>query len=856
MVTHDPLRQYKAMRDFLVTPEPSERGRPTGGALSFVIQKHWASSLHYDFRLELNGTLKSWAVPKGPSLDPREKRLAVEVEDHPLAYAAFEGTIPSKQYGAGQVIVWDKGHWQPLGDAVQGLNDGNLKFELHGHKLAGKWALVRIKSRKGTPEKQQPWLLIKEKDSFARAAGSFSVTDALPDSVATPPPTPSPLAKASVAKPLARATASRAKATLAPSQLPGAVKSALPVALPPQLATLREQAPPDAADWLYEIKFDGYRLLTRVQGASVRMFTRNGHDWTAKLAPLLQAIKRAKLSTGWYDGELVVLNAQGVPDFGALQAAFEKPGGAEPDAEAAFAYYLFDMPYCAGYDLRQVSLVDRRAALQAVLAKAGLGDGTVLRFSEALDAPVHSLLASACQLGLEGVIGKKRDSPYSAARSPDWIKLKCQHRQEFVIGGYTAPQGKRQGLGALLLGVYARGQLVYAGKVGTGFDDASLRSLQQRLAGLLVRATPFSAASVAAGKAHWVAPKLVAEVRFGEWTRAGHIRHAVFVALRADKDPAAVVREQPSAPGTLTGAPALVVPTRALTITVTHADRVIDASTGITKGELVAYYDKVSALMMPHLKHRPVALVRAPQGTGGTLFFQKHADTDKLSGIRQLAPALFPDHPPLLCVTTAHGVLAAAQWNVVEFHTQNTGITTLQTPNRMVLDLDPGEGVVWTDVQQAALLVKVMLGELKLTCFLKTSGGNGLHVVVPLRQSHPWELVRRVSQTLVAHLARTIPHLFVAKSGPKNRVGKIFVDYLRNGMGATTVCAWSARARPGVGISVPVAWQELERLRGGNHWTIRTADERLVLGNAPWADYARTRHTLSAAMAALGLSSR
>ena len=851
MARHDPLSDYKAKRNFGVTPEPSGPGTPAGGdALSFVVQKHWASSLHYDFRLELDGTLKSWAVPKGPSLDPTDKRLAVQVEDHPLPYAAFEGTIPAKQYGAGRVIVWDKGQWTPVGDPLQGLKDGNLKFVLHGHKLAGRWALVRMKGRTASSDKQPPWLLIKEKDSFAQSKDSFDVTQALPASVANSPPLPVK-------------TAPSAKKPSRASPHPGAVKAALPAELSPPLATLQAHPPADAAAWLFEIKFDGYRLLTRIagkegkegkgRGASVRLFTRNGHDWTDKLGPLVQALQRCPLPSGWYDGELVVLNAQGVPDFGALQAAFEQTF---EKSTSTLAYYLFDMPFSGGCDLRALPLIERRAALQALLLGGESTGPDIVRFSEEFDAPAGQVLTAACQLGLEGVIGKRRDSTYPAGRSPDWIKLKCQRRQEFVIGGYTAPQGAREGLGALLLGVHgSRGELVYAGKVGTGFTQQTLHSLHKRLVALTQTGSPFSSSpptAVASGKPHWVRPELVAEVRFGEWTRSGHLRHAVFVALRTDKDARTVTREaDPLAEATQTtqtAATALPLPKG---LRVTHADRVIDASSGITKGELIAYYQRVGDLIMPHLKHRPVALVRAPQGTGGTLFFQKHASTDKLPGVRQLDPALSPDHPPLLTVLNARGVLSAAQWNVVEFHTQNTGILTLDTSDRLVLDLDPGDGVAWPEVQQAALLVRVLLTELKLKAVLKTSGGKGLHVVVPLKKIHAWPLVRAFSQTLVEHLATTLPQLFVAKSGPRNRVGKIYVDYLRNGLGATTVSAWSARARPGLGISVPVAWDELDTLRGGDHWTIRTVADRMAVGNSVWAAEGAPRQTLTAAIAAL-----
>ena len=833
---HSPssLQAYSAKRNFSSTPEPVATGAGGGageGQLCFVVQKHWAGHLHYDFRLELGGTLKSWAIPKGPSLDPKDKRMAVQVEDHPMAYAGFEGTIPPKQYGAGKVIVWDRGLWTPIGDAVAGLYAGNLKFELRGQKLHGRWVLIRIKSKgSGNPEKPPPWLLIKEKDSFARPCSEFSVVDELADSVMTH------------AVP-DRITQGKADVPL------GASESDLPPALAPQLATLAQGVPNNPLEWIFEVKFDGYRLLTRIAGAGpkdIRLYTRNGNDWTSKLASLQQAIASMKLPAGWYDGEVVMPDKKGLPDFGALQACFESGRTQE------IVLYLFDLPYCRGHDLRACPLDARRVTLNQILkaAEPGIASDRV-RFSEEFAADPVSLITSACKLGLEGLVAKRRDSTYVSRRSTDWVKLKCGQRQEFVIGGFTDPQGSRSGFGALLLGVFnGTDSLQYVGNVGTGFNERALNDIKKKLDAMAQVRSPFAENSNIDGKPHWVKPTLVAEVSFGEWTSAGRIRHGVFHSLRTDKEAKLIMRETAiSLARTPTPRsarpPASPLPDK---LRVTHPDRIIDASTGTTKIDLLRYYGLVGELMMDHLKGRPVSLVRAPAGVGGELFFQKHLDTEALAGIRAFDPALTVDHAALMEVISSQGLLSAAQWNMVEIHTVNASRPSLARPDRMVLDLDPGEGVPWRQVQDAAHLVHAFLTQLGLAAFLKTSGGKGLHIVLPLRRVHGWETVKGFSQAMVLHLAHTIPQRFVAKSGPKNRVGKIFVDYLRNGAAATTVCAWSARARPGLGISVPVAWSELDSLRGADHWNVRTAHQRLDQGNLPWKGYKAAAQTLSAAM--------
>jgi len=809
----DPLAPYRQKRDFSITSEPQGTGKKRRKGLSFVIQKHAARRLHYDFRLELDGTLKSWAVPKGPSLDPHDKRMAVHVEDHPLGYADFEGVIPPKQYGAGTVIVWDRGEWIPVGDPQAGYRAGKLKFELKGVKLSGHWTLVRMHGRQG--ERQEPWLLIKERDEAARPAAEYDVVSALPDSVITPP-----------------------------AVLPGAAPAKLPLSLSPQLATLVASAPP-GDDWVYELKYDGYRVLARIDGEDVRLFTREGNDWTSRMKGLALAVKNLGLPSAWLDGEIIVQGDDGAPDFQRLQNAFDTAHTQD------IQYVVFDLPYFDGQDLRQVPLTARRAQLQQCLAASNTSDR--VKFSESFTVPPQGLLHKACELHLEGLIGKRADAPYTSSRSPNWIKLKCTQRQEFVIGGYTDPKGSRLGLGALLLGVHdEHGTLHYVGNVGTGFGRGMLASLVEKLEALRVDAPPF--ADVGKEPGHWVKPKLVAEISFAGWTREGKLRQAVFHGLRTDKPANVITREHPMPTRQLVSK--LATPTKpsakaaTMASRLTHPDRVIDPSTGITKRELAEYYAKVADHMLPHLKQRPVSLVRGPDGITGEIFFQKHGDKLKIPDIKQLDPTLDPGHPPLLEVSTPQALLGSVQMNVIEFHTWNATTRAIEKPDRIVFDLDPGEGVAWQRVQEGAELVRVMLEELGLKSFLKTSGGKGLHVVVPITPSLDWDAVKAFSQAVVAHLASVIGDRFVSKSGPKNRVGKIFVDYLRNGRGATTAAAWSARARPGMGVSVPVAWSELGGLTSGAHWTLRTIDDRLGVAD-PWADYGRTRQGLKAAIKAL-----
>ncbi|HYP71498.1 MAG TPA: DNA ligase D, partial [Variovorax sp.] len=535
----------------------------------------------------------------------------------------------------------------------------------------------------------------------------------------------------------------------------------------------------------------------------------------------------------------------------------------ERSSTSKIVYWMFDLPFFDGHDLREIPFEERTVLLRGLLDADAPPQ---LRVSETFDAAPRDLLAAASRLGFEGIVGKKRDSAYVSRRSPHWIKLKSGLRQEFVIGGYTAPGGSRTGFGSLLLGVHdEQGKLQYCGNVGTGFDEALLVDLKQKMDAVAAKASPFVAAVPSNVKvAQWLKPSLVAEVSFGEWTRDGRIRHSVFQGLRIDKPARQIAREEakpaPGAQADAKGGKSRASPKASQTaqdstaprVRVTHAERVIDKASGTTKGDLVAYYERIAPLMLPHLKGRPVSLVRAPEGVGGELFFQKHAQKREIPGMTLLDPALDRDHEPLLQVDTATALVSAAQMNTVELHTWNATSNAIAKPDRICFDLDPGEGVAWARVQEAAMLLRALLDELALPAFLKTSGGKGLHVVVPIKRHYGWDEVKDFSRAVVEHLAQTIPARFVAKSGPKNRVGKIFVDYLRNGFGATTVAAWSARARPGMGVSVPVEWDELPKLKSGAHWTLANVQERIPVGNAPWLEMERQRVALGAAKRKLG----
>ncbi|MEO8653163.1 MAG: DNA ligase D, partial [Ramlibacter sp.] len=576
----------------------------------------------------------------------------------------------------------------------------------------------------------------------------------------------------------------------------------------------------------------------------VHLLTRGGHDWTDRMKTLAAEVRRLGVASGWLDGEVVVMNAQGTPDFSALQNAFESA------SREAIRYFVFDAPFLGGMDLRRVPLWSRRAMLERLFDGH---ENERVQFSQDFDLPPGAMLEAACRIGLEGIIVKREDAPYVSARSDSWLKLKCSKRQEFVVVGFTDRAGSHGEVGGLLLAYHEGGALRHAGSVGTGWDAKTGRELHARLARLETGKPPLDAAAVkpgrwsrrAAGSERWVKPELVAEVAFSGWTPEGHVRHATFKGLREDKPARAITREANTASPAANPAPVLGV-------RVSNPERVIDPSTGLTKGDLVRFYESIAGWMLPHLKDRPVSLVRAPAGIAGELFFQKHPET-RMPGLAELDPALWPGHGALLAVDSAQALVAAAQMNTVEFHTWNSTTRKIDRPDRVIFDLDPGEGVAWAHVQEAAALMRAMLVELGLQSWIKTSGGKGLHVVVPLAPRLEYAVVKDFSQAVVQHMARTIPQRFVARSGGGNRIGRIFIDYLRNGHAQTTAAAFSARARPGLGVSMTLAWDDLPALESGAQWNITTAVDWLSQRQRdPWADYWNTRQTLAAAMKTLG----
>ena len=613
----------------------------------------------------------------------------------------------------------------------------------------------------------------------------------------------------------------------------------MPARLSPQLA-MPATSLPHGDGWIVEAKYDGYRVLTKIQRGKVTLLTRTGEDWTKQFGSLVPEIAKLGISEAWLDGEMVALR-DGLPDFGALQEAI---GGRHDDV---IAYVVFDVPYLEGRDLRHVPLKERRAQLARLLE----GRSDRVRFSESFDAPVDRAFQAACEIGLEGLMLKRADSPYTSTRSADWLKAKCRLRQEFVVCGFIDREGTTAEVGSLLLGVQDRNGLRFAGGVGTGWSSETARALRRNLSGLRTRSLPFDAETMklrpwARGRArtvHWVKPTLVVEVEFAAWTTDGRVRQASFKGIRHEK-PATEVRRE--AVKVDVGAPRRHA-------RITHPERVIDAASGITKLDLVRYYESVADWMLPHLAARPVALLRAPDGIAGKTFFQKHGELTALPGLTVHPASLWRGHESLVTVDSADALLAAAQLNVVEFHTWNSTIATLQHPDRIVFDLDPGEGAPWQHVQEAAQLVRGLLDELGLQAWVKTSGGKGLHVVVPLSPELGYHTVKGFSQAVVRHMAKTLPQRFVAKAGAGNRKGKVFVDYLRNGIGQTTVAAFSARARPGMGVSMPISWEQLPELGSSAQWNVRNAREYLSFQlEDPWRDYWHMAQELAEAIERLG----
>ncbi len=799
------LAKYRSMRDFSRTEEPRGKGsRPKRLAvakeagLSFVIQKHAARRLHYDFRLELNGELLSWAVPKGPSENPAEKRLAVEVEPHPLEYGKFEGTIPKGEYGAGTVEIWDRGTWKPEGDARLALRKGHLKFSLAGERLRGTWHLVRTRGTGKGGGDEKSWLLFKS-----------------PHDVAEPAPP--------ARKPRAVAKASR---------------DPLPDVVEPELATLVDEAP-DGDDWVHEIKLDGYRLLVRIDGGEVTLLTRSGKDWTDKFPTLRAACEELALDSGIIDGELVALDDKGVSQFQALQGALSD------GSDASLVYYAFDLLH-DGQDLREKPLLERKSRLRELLERHAASLEGRIRFSAHVVGQGPAFFENAGKLGLEGTIAKRGSAPYRGGRGRDWLKIKTSKRQELVIVGYTSPAGSRQHLGALLLGVHEGKQLRYAGKVGTGFSAATLRDLHQRLKPLAAEEPPVvNPPRGADGRgAHWVEPKLVAEVVFTEVTSDGMLRHPRFIALREDK-PAREVKLElpaPTGPG---------VKQTAKTYPITNPTKVLYPEDGITKRELLDYYALVADRMLPHVGNRPLTLVRCPNGYDKQRFFQKHPSAAKVDGLRSIAIREKEGKAPYSVLDDERGLFALVQLAALEIHTWGSRADDFEHADTLVFDLDPDEQVDYKAVIDAARTVRHIFESAKLESFVKTTGGKGLHVCVPIAPKLEWDAVKDFTGRVAEAMAKSSPELYVATQSKAKRRGKTFIDYLRNGRGATFIAPYSTRAREGAPIAVPLEWDELSTKLPPNHFTVRNIEQRLAkLASDPFARLA----TLPQALEPQGVS--
>jgi bifunctional non-homologous end joining protein LigD len=796
------LDVYRRKRDFRRTPEPAGKAGPGRSEhLFFCVQKHAARRLHYDFRLELDGVLKSWAVPKGPSFDPKEKRLAVHVEDHPLDYGTFEGQIPAGEYGAGNVVLWDRGEWIPKEDPHAGYASGKLKFELVGEKLRGGWTLARMGGRSGEGGKN--WLLLKERDATARPLEDGDVLEDRPESVAGAP------------------TAAEAP------------KAKLPATLEPELATLATE-PPAGPEWVHELKYDGYRALCRIAGGKARLVSRSGKDWTRQMAGVARAAETLPVDDAWLDGEIVVVQPNGVTSFQALQNALNA------DRADALTYYVFDCPFLDGRDLRQLPLVARKQALAALLARGGAARD-VIRYADHVDGDGAAFFRHATELGVEGIVSKRRDAPYESRRTTAWRKIRAQKRQEFVIGGWTEPAGSRVGLGALLLGVNEDGKLRYVGRVGTGFDDRLLKELRKRLEALHRDTSPFAPGDVAPPKqSHFVRPELVGEVGFTEWTGDGQLRHPTFQGLREDKGAREVVRERPAV------LPKRDDPSSVAGVRLTHPDRVFWPEVGVTKLELARYYEQIADRMLPFVAGRPLSLLRAPEGHTGERFFHKHVGKGWPPALQRVVVKEGSKENAYVMVEDAAGLVALAQMGVLEIHPWGSRHDRIEQPDMLIFDLDPGPELPWKRLVEAAAHTRVFLHDLGLTSFVKTTGGKGLHVVVPIVRKLEWPVVRAFTEGVAKALARRDPKLFVATMSKAARPGKVYVDWVRNARSQTAVAVFSSRARPGAPVSTPLRWDELLSEESADRWNVRTLPRRLAsMKHDPWDGYFETRQSLT-----------
>ena len=871
------LEQYQKKRDFRKTPEPAgaaPRKKPEAAPLSFVVQKHAARQLHYDFRLELNGVLLSWAVPRGPSLDPGEKRLAVHVEDHPIEYGGFEGVIPKGQYGGGTVLLWDRGTWTPLDpDPDAAYRKGSLKFRLDGEKMRGNWALVRMNGRRAKAATRganghENWLLIKERDAAALPESGAALVEGQPLSVATG------RAMDAIAAERDRVWDSQQGGEIAgsPAAKParksapfGARKRAMPDRIVPQLASPADSAP-DGPEWLHEIKYDGYRLLAFIKPGEVRLITRNGLDWTQKFPALAHALAALPVDSALIDGELVALAADGTTSFGELQDRIARGD------TSGLVYFAFDLIYRDGYDLTDAALEDRKAALARIVAReAGGQAGGIVRYSDHQEGHGPDFFRHACRYGLEGTLAKRRDRPYRPGRSSEWRKIKCHKADEFVVIGFTDPSGTRQGFGALLLGYYdPRGRLSYAGRVGTGFDDRLLRDLRARLDAIGRPDPPVPPAKGLSTKGvHWTEPRLVAEVRYSGWTADGVLRHPSFEGLREDKSPDEVVHDHLTGNDPLPNPPSLAGEGRVGAVAgagvsvgaksardgsisfegvrLTNPARILYPDCGITKLALAQYYAAIKDWALPHLANRPLSLVRCPEGYDKECFYQKHISSGVPDVVGRVEIADKSVTRTYLVIENLAGLVAVVQMGVLEIHPWGSTTGKLEAPDRITFDFDPDEGLPWEQVTAAAIEMREALLGIGLRSFVKTTGGKGLHVVAPVTPTLGWDAIKEFSRWVAERFVAAYPDRFTANMAKRARAGRIFIDYLRNTRGATAVGAYSARARAGAPVATPLAWEEVERGVKPGAFTVATVPARLAqLNSDPWAEMPKLRQSITA----------
>jgi bifunctional non-homologous end joining protein LigD len=832
------LEKYAQKRDFDRTPEPgaagagqrSDQASKQASDHEFVVQMHAARRLHYDLRLELDGVLKSWAVTRGPSLTLGEKRLAVRTEDHPVSYLDFEGNIPKGEYGGGSMIVWDRGRWRPEADPRKGLQKGHLAFFLEGTRLKGLWHLVRIRPRKG--EKTEPWLLMKAEDEFARQPGDPEITEEEATSYLSGRTNAELAAAGDIRVDHAgRARVAKARRRLLPDvgKVPAARKKLLPAFHEPSLASPCE-TPPSGPKWVHEIKHNGYRMQARIDGTTVQLLTRKGLDWTERFASIAAAIKKIGLASGLLDGEIVVEEPNGITSFNNLQADLSE------GRQDRFRYFVFDLLYCEGFDLTRAVLIDRKNLLQQMLA--GAPGGLPIRFSEHLEVDGPTMLEHSCRFGLEGIVSKRKDLPYRSGRGDHWLKSKCIDRQEFIILGYVPSTADSRAVGAMALGYHADGRLVYAGRVGTGWSAAQARSLRDELEAIVAK-KPSLANQLPDGAekgVRWVEPRLVAEIEFREWTKDRMLRAASFKGLREDKPAAEIVLETAPKTAKAAGARALAK------VRLTHPERILWPEPGITKQGLAEFYADIADWILPHVTGRALSLLRCPSGTGAKCFFAKHPWQGLDNSVGRVEVG---EKEPMMVIEDLSGLLNMVQAGVVEIHPWGSRTDHLETPDRLIFDLDPGEDVPWSATIAAAQEVRSRLADLGLTSFLKTSGGKGLHVVIPLAPQAEWAEAKAFTGRLAAQMAKDAPDKYVATAVKRAREGRIFIDYLRNGRGATAVAPYSTRQHPQATVSTPIAWDEISDGLKADHFTVDNIGHRLkFLKRDPWDGFFKLRQKL------------